>query len=394
MTSIRPGNEAELTDAVRALAAAGTPVAICGGSTKAKFGRPSNVETSLATDCLRGISLYEPSELVIGAKAGTPLSEVEKALEAEGQMLAFEPMDYGALLNALGEPTVGGIAAANISGPRRISAGACRDGLIGVRIVNGQGEVVKSGGRVMKNVTGLDLVKLVCGAWGTLGILSEVVFKVLPRPERTASVIIDGLEDNQAIAALSVALGSPFEVSGAAHIPRNVAPTPVTIIRVEGFDASVAYRLQKVATILKRFGDTRVLEGAASSDLWLRIRDVRWLAQPAHSAVWRLSLAPSAAAAVVAEVGQRIAIRHLYDWGGGLVWLAVDAPADAGAEIVRGAMRDKSGHATLVRAPEVLRATVDVYQPLPPALRKLTEGIKASFDPKRIFNPGRMYAGI
>jgi glycolate oxidase FAD binding subunit len=246
----------------------------------------------------------------------------------------------------------------------------------------------------MKNVTGLDLVKLVCGAWGTLGILSEVVFKVLPKPERTASVIIDGLEDNQAIAALSVALGSPFEVSGAAHIPRSVAPTPVTVVRVEGFDASVAYRLQKVATILKRFGDTRVLDGAASSDLWLRIRDVRWLAQPAHSAVWRLSLAPAAAAAVVAEVGQRIAIRHLYDWGGGLVWLAVDAPADAGAEIVRGAMQDKSGHATLVRAPEVLRATVDVYQPLPPVLRKLTEGIKASFDPKRIFNPGRMYAGI
>ena len=392
--AFRPNDELELSEIVRSLAITKRPVAVVGGGTKSSIGRPINVEASLSTSGLTGITLYEPSELVIGARAGTPLLEVEKTLDGFGQRLAFEPMDYAPFFGGSGERTVGGIAAANVSGPRRIAAGACRDSLIGVRLVNGDGEIVKSGGRVMKNVTGLDLVKLVCGSWGTLGVFSEVVFKVLPKSERSSSLIIDDLAEDNAISALSAVLGSPFEVSGAAHIPKTIATPALTVVRIEGFDASVTYRLKQTAKLLEQFGDCRTLDEIASTDLWLSIRDARWLTTPTDTAIWRLSLAPSKAVGVVAKIRQQIESRYLYDWGGGLVWLSVEPSSDCGARIIRDALRGQSGHATLVRAPDTIKAVVEVHQPLPPRLLNLTAEIKAGFDPHGIFNPGRMYAGI
>ncbi len=389
-----PRDESELVAAVAEAAATRTPLSLEGGGTKAGIGRPAQAERSLSTRALTGITLYEPAEMVIGARAGTPLALVEATLAERGQMLPFEPMDYRPLLGSAAEPTMGGVVGANLSGPRRVVAGACRDSLIGVRMVNGRGEAVSSGGRVMKNVTGLDLVKGVCGSWGTLAAFSEVTFKVLPTPETSATLVLHGLDDATAVTALSAGLGSPFEVSAAAHLPGSVERVPKTLLRLEGFADSVAYRAGRLRALLARHGSAGLLEAEQSAVLWRSIRDVTFLSEPATDAVWRVSVAPSKATAGVAAILAEASVRHLYDWGGGLVWIALPAEGDAGADLVRRAFAGSGAHATLVRAPSDVRAAVDVFEPPAAPVRRLTAGIKASFDPHGIFNPGRMYAGI
>jgi glycolate oxidase FAD binding subunit len=308
-------------------------------------------------------------------------------------MLPFEPMDHRQLYGTSGEPTVGGVVAANIAGPRRISAGAARDSLIGVKLVNGRGEAIKNGGRVTKNVTGLDLVKLVCGAHGTLGLVTEATFKLLPRPEREASIVIRRLDDARAIEAMTMALGSPYGVSGAAHIQEGMGREfPRTFLRVEGFAASVEHRVGQLIKLLAPFGAKHALVEDESRRLWRAVRDAEFLAEPRERAIWRVSLSPSKSVAFVAKLGD-IALLHYYDWGGGLVWLASEA-SRATAEKLRAILAAIGGHATLVRAPDELRASIDVFEPLPPALAKLTKGVKASFDPDGVFNFERMYSGV
>ena len=386
--------EQELIDSVHAARNAATPLSIIGSGTKSQIGRPAQSDKTLSTSALTGVTLHEPAEMVIAARSGTPLAEVERRLADKKQMLPFEPMDYRPLLGSAGEPTIGGVVAANLSGPRRIMAGACRDSLIGVRLVNGKGELVKSGGRVMKNVTGLDLVKLVCGSWGTLGVLTEVTFKVLPKPQRSATLVLHGLDDANAIAALSAGLGSPFEVSGAAHLPNGVERVSATLLRLEGFDEQITYRLDALKKQLNRFAAADYVEGARSAALWHSVRDVTFLVEPRENAVWRISIAPSKAAKIIAEIKKSLTIRHFYDWGGGLIWLSLPATGDAGAAAIRSALFGTGGYATLVRGPADIRAAIDVFEPLSPALRVLTAGIKQSFDPDGLFNPGRMIAGI
>jgi glycolate oxidase FAD binding subunit len=331
--------------------------------------------------------------MVIGARAGTPLAQIEAVIAQRGQMLPFEPMDHRSLYGPNGEPTVGGLVAGNISGPRRISAGAARDSLIGLRFVNGRGEIIKNGGRVMKNVTGLDLVKLQCGAQGTLGLVTEATFKLLPKPECEASLVIRRLDDSHAIEALSLALGSPFGVSGAAHISAGMGREFArSFLRVEGFRDSVAYRVAALLSLLAPFGAKHALEDQDSARIWRAVADASLLAEPRESAVWRVSVAPSKAADFVARVGAQ-ALAHFYDWGGGLVWLASEASARAAAAI-RAALAPFGGHATLVRAPDELRAEIDVFEPLSAPLMRITSGVKASFDPDGVFNAGRMYRGL
>jgi glycolate oxidase FAD binding subunit len=307
-------------------------------------------------------------------------------------MLPFEPIDCRALYGG-GDPTIGGLAATNASGPRRVSAGAARDSLIGLRLVNGRGEKIMTGGRVMKNVAGLDLVKLNCGALGTLGFLTEATFKLLPKPESEATIVIRRLDDARAVAAMTAALGSPFGVSGAAALsPGMGRDFSRTFLRIEGFAASVDYRAEKLLTLLAEFGAERVLKGEDSRRLWRAVRDAEFLAEPRERAVWRVGVKPSRALDFLARLGPR-ALAHLFDCGGGLVWLATQpTPADAAA--LRAALSPLGGHATLVRAPDALRAAVDVFQPQPAALIALTRRVKAAFDPDGVFNPGRMYAGI
>lgn len=374
---MRPETEAELAECI---AGASGPIRIEGGGTR-PVGR--NVEGAvLSTTGLSGVTLYDPGALTLVAGAGTRLAEIEAALALEGQRLAFEPMDHRGILGAGTEPTIGGVMAANVSGPRRVSVGACRDFALGVRFVDGTGQILKSGGRVMKNVTGYDLVKLLCGSWGTLGVLSEVSLKVLPAPEASAVVLINGLGTEAAIEAMSSALGSPFEVTGAAHTPRGVDGDPVTMVRVEGFSSSVAYRAERLKDLLAGSGDIGIETDADKTAAgWKWVRDVEAFHGMAGD-VWKISVKPSDAP----EVAQRLnAHQLLFDWGGGLIWALMPEGIDVRARI--GAV---PGHATLVRASVETLAQIASFPPEPPALAMLSSGLRAKFDPRGILNPGLM----
>ncbi len=371
---LAPASEAELADAV---AGATGPLSIRGGGTRGIGAVAGEV---LSTAGLSGVELYEPGALTIVVKAGTPLDEVEQVLGAEGQRLAFEPMDHRVLSGASGAPTIGGVVAANASGPRRIQAGACRDSLIGVRFVDGQGTVVKNGGRVMKNVTGYDLVKLMAGSFGTLGVMSEVAFKVLPATEASATLTLDGLMPEEGVAALSAALGSPFEVSGAAHLTERGA----TLIRLEGFADQVSYRADRLGAVLGAHGTVKVeRDPEAVRALWAEVRDVAPLAGHAGD-VWRISMRPTDGPGIWAALGQPPAV---FDWGGGLIWVRVPEGKD-----VRAAMAGVTGHATLVRASEAVRSRLGTFHPEPGPLAKLAAGLRQQYDPRGILNPGLMGA--
>lgn len=394
MTLHTPRDEQDASSIIRDAAAKGTLLSLSGNSTKAAMGRPNQTDASISSAALTGVTLYEPAELVIAARSGTPVSEVVRTLAGRGQELPFEPMDYRPLLGTKGEPTIGAVAAMNISGPRRIMAGAARDSLIGVRFVNGRGEAIKSGGRVMKNVTGLDLVKLMAGSWGTLGFLTEVTFKVLPKPERMSTLLMRGLDDRSAIEALSQALGSPFDVTGAAHLPSPDRQGARTLIRLEGFRLSVDYRLNELRRLLPGFEAADILEGRGADALWQSVRDAAVLSGPSERAIWRVSTAPTRGPDLAAHVARTIDAQWFYDWGGGLVWISTPIDGDAGAAAIRSATHAFGGHATLVRGPAEIRAQVDVFEPQAEPVMALTRGIKTSFDPAGILNPGRMYAGL
>jgi glycolate oxidase FAD binding subunit len=389
-----PRDENDASTIIRDAAAKGTLLSLCGQNTKVAMGRPNQTDATISSAALTGITLYEPAELVIAARSGTPVADVVRTLAEKGQALPFEPMDYRGLLGSRGEPTIGAVAAMNISGPRRVMAGAARDSLIGVRFVNGRGEVVKSGGRVMKNVTGLDLVKLMAGSWGTLGFLTEVTFKVLPKPERMSTLLMRGLDESSAVEALSQALGSPFDITGAAHLPGPDRQGARTLIRLEGFSLSVDYRLNELRRLLPGFEAADILEGRGADALWQSVRDATVLSTSGERAIWRVSTAPTRGPDLAARVAQAMDAQWFYDWGGGLVWIATPAEGDAGAAIIREATRAFGGHATLVRAPAEIRAQVDVFEPQADPVMALTRGIKASFDPAGILSPGRMYAGL
>lgn len=368
-------SEAELADYI---AAAEAPIHVIGGGTRGIVGG----DGALSVAGMSGVELYEPGALTLVVKAGTPVAEVEALLAKSGQRLPFEPMDHRALTGQGGTPTVGGMVAANVSGPRRFQAGACRDSLIGVRFVDGRGDIIRNGGRVMKNVTGYDLVKLMAGSFGTLGILTEVAFKVLPLPETGATLILRGLDDVTAVAALSRALGSAFEVNGAAHAPVGMGGAPETLLRLEGFAGSVAYRTGKLRAVLAEFGAVEVVEDSATHDaIWAWVRDVRGLAEGGDD-IWRVSVKPSDGPAVVAAVAPHGA---LYDWGGGLVWLRVAPDTD-----VRARLGGIAGHATIVRAGAETRAQRGMFHPEPAPVAALTRGVRQQFDPKGLFNPGLM----
>ncbi|EHK54406.1 glycolate oxidase subunit GlcE [Allomesorhizobium alhagi] len=402
MTTFTPATAAGTLSAVQWALAEESPLEIVGHGSKRGIGRPLQTEHTLDLSNLSGVTLYEPAELVLSAKAGTPLAEIEALLTANNQQLAFEPMDYGPLLGGQqGRGTIGGVLAANLSGPRRLKAGAARDHILGVNAVSGRGEAFKSGGRVVKNVTGYDLSKLMAGSWGTLAVATDVIFKVLPAAETETTVAIRGLLDEEATAAMALAVGSSAEISSAAHLPEGIAGRvaggaiggdAATLLRIEGFGPSVAYRAAAVKDLLKAAGPIDEISGEASKALWRDIRDCTPFADGAERPVWRVSMPPSEAHKMTLALRMQTPAEAFYDWQGGLVWLRMQA--DPEADLLRALVKKfGGGHATLVRASPSRRASLPVFEPQPPTLAALSARLKSEFDPRGILNPGRMVAG-
>ena len=394
-----PTTEQGVIEAIQQAHAANEPLAIAGRNSKQGLLRPVQAARTLSTAALTGITLYSPSELIIAARAGTLLTEIEAALAEKGQHLIAEPPDFTALFGHAQPQTIGGIVAANLSGPRRIAWGATRDHVMGVRAINGTGETIRSGGRVLKNVTGLDLCKLLTGSHGTLAVLTEITLKVLAAPEQSATLILRNLPPAQAVAALSAALGSPYAVSAAAHLPAaqaalipGIGPGPTTLARIEDFAPSVTYRSDRLRTDLAPYGSADILDHETSRRAWAAIRDAAPLAG-LQGAIWRLSVRPSQAPAIVQTLERSFGAAWFLDWGGGLIWIAGPATTETHAEITAAAQAANGTH-TLFRAPETLRAAVPVVPPEAPALARITRNVKAAFDPAGILNPGRIHAGL
>jgi glycolate oxidase FAD binding subunit len=401
MSQLAPADLAELRDAVAGALAADEPVEIVGGASKRALGRPLQTPHILDLSRLSGIREYTPSELVLTAGAATPLGEIERALDGAGQMLAFEPPDWCGLLGSDGEPTLGGVLCCNLSGPRRGKAGAARDHFLGFRAVSGRGEIFKAGGKVVKNVTGYDLSKLMAGSYGTLAALEEVTVKVLPRPEMVATVLFAGVIPAAAVRLMSAALNSPHEVSGAAYLPPGTALPPAgpgtVALRIEGPGPSVAFRRDSLLREHGEAGDAASLGDRESIALWRAIGEVGPLAALGGRALWRVSVAPSRAAEIAEAAARALDIAWFLDWGGGLLWAAVPESDDAGAGVIRAAIRGPDGHggghATLVKGSLALRRAVAVFEPQPAPLAALSRRVKKAFDPAHILNPDRMIEG-
>ena len=399
MTSnLKPETPEAVVDAVAWSAAEETPLEVVGAGSRRGIGRPVQAEYTLNLSALTGVTLYEPEELVLSAMAGTPIAEIESLLAENGQELAFEPLDHGALSGGAERAgTIGGVLASNACGPRRLKAGAARDHVLGVTAVSGRGELFKSGGRVVKNVTGYDLSKGLAGSWGTLAVATELTFKVLPRAETQQTVVLSGLDDRAAVSAMCAAMGSPWEVSSAAHLPTGIASASInkngdaiTLLRVEGFGPSVDYRSEKLVEQLKSYGDLEIADAEASDSVWAAIRDVAPLKN--DKPLWRISVAPMSGPEMVGAL-QTIDADYYYDWSGGLIWLQSEDERNGHGEEIRKAVAQFGGHATLMRGSPALRSSIEPFQPQAPELAALSRRLKEQFDPKGVLNPGRMAAG-
>ncbi len=401
--NMRPESDKQLVEAVFWAVSEEVPLEIAGQGSKRALGRPMQSAHTLDLSNLSGITLYEPEELVISAKAGTPIAEIEAALTGQNQELQFEPIDYGPVLGLeAGRGTIGGVLATNLSGPRRLKAGSARDHILGIEAVSGRGQTFKSGGRVMKNVTGFDLSKAMAGSWGTLAAITDVTFKVLPMAETEKTLVVEELLDEDACKSMALALGSNAEVSSAAHLPESVSArfstnpaegNSATLLRLEGFAPSVDYRIDQLTKLLGGFGKTRQLDKETSRNLWQEVGDVHPFITNPENPLWRLSVSPYGGHKIVMALRMQTQVDVFYDWQGGLIWLEMQDEVEA--ELIRAIIKAHGGgHATLVRADEPTRNAVPVFEPQEPVLAALSRRLKENFDPKGILNPGRMIEGV
>jgi glycolate oxidase FAD binding subunit len=380
--------EADSEEAVAEIIRDKQPVEIVGSGSKLALGRPVVAARRLGLSRLAGITQYEPAELVLTVKAATPLAEIEAALAEEKQALAFEPPNLSRLLGIDAEhQTLGGIVATNLAGPRRCVAGGVRDHVLGLRAVNGRGEIFSAGGKVVKNVTGYDLCKLLTGSFGTMAVFTELTVKVLPAAETEESVVVRGQDAAAAVAAMSEAMGSSAGISGAAYLP-FAEGGPLTALRLEGFGPSVQARRQRLQLALSHY-ETALWGEEGSRSWWRDLRDVGPLAGQADQAIWKISLAATQAPSLLQKLGALHGSRAFLDWGGALLWLGLPCGSDAQAAQVR-SLLPAGAHAMLVVAPEAVRASQPVFQPLPAAQAAVEDKVRRSFDPDRLLNPGRM----
>jgi len=404
---LRPRDPKQVEEAISWALAQGKTLELIGRGSKRAIGRAAQWDATLDLSALTGVTLYEPEELVLSAKAGTPLHEIEALIAKKRQELAFEPMDYAPLLGGdAGATTIGGVIASNLSGPRRIKSGAARDHFLGFSAVSGRGETFKSGGRVVKNVTGYDLCKLMAGSWGTLAAMTDVTIKTLPKAETEQTLLVIGGDAAAAGKIMAAAMASYGDVSAAAHLPIAIAAdvaetasarSAVTALRLEGVAPSVTQRRSVLENLLAPFGALASLEEAQSRALWRAISDVTPFAAkgPRGGAdIWRISTAPARGAEIGRALADKAGAEILYDWAGGLVWAALPRSDDARASSVHATVAAAGGHATLIRAPAAVRAKVDVFTPEPTPLAALTQRVRKGFDPQGVLNSGRMWAGV
>jgi glycolate oxidase FAD binding subunit len=407
---LKVSDASDVEQAVRAAIASEQPLEIIGHGSKRAIGQPMATNAVLDLSALNAVRSYEPNELIITLEAGVPLADAVSLIDSKSQQFAFEPVDTSALLGMPARGTIGGMIAAGLAGPRRVKAGGARDHLLGAHAVSGFGDSFKTGGKVVKNVTGYDLCKLLAGSWGTLAVMTEVTLKVMPKPECERTLVLRSLDDLAANRAMTAALGSPFDVTGAAHVPAsslrgeilglNLLGSPreaVTLLRLEGISASVVHRARALAGTLKAFGTVDLLEDAASAVAWGSIRDVLPFAANGPLGawpVWRIVCPPASGGALGQALAKESGGDVIYDWGGGLIWAALPPSSGAQAALVRRRVDAASGHAMLLRATEAIRREVDVFHPQGAGLAALAERVRLSFDPKGILNRGRMRRGV
>jgi glycolate oxidase FAD binding subunit len=368
-----------LVERVRAAAARKAPLNICGGGTKAFYGEPARGGEPLSLSELRGISSYEPSELVVTVRAGTPLAELEAALAEKGQFLAFEPPRFSSeggeasgAHSGVGSGTVGGMVAAGLAGPARAAVGSVRDFVLGATLLDGRAEVLTFGGQVMKNVAGYDVSRLLAGSLGILGVILEVSLKVLPRPPATTTLRFD-FEEAEALRRLNAWGGEPWPLNASAWWENTL------VVRLCGAAAAVQAAAKKLGG--------EVIEPAMAENFWRGLRDHRdefftsaAAATQGNAALWRLSVPATTPA-------MKLPGEQLVEWGGAQRWLCTGAPATA----VRDATAAVGGHATLFRARD---KSAGAFAPLAPPLVRIHRELKRAFDPEGLFNPGRLVPGL
>lgn len=365
---LEPRDAQDLRQIVADAAARGEKLELHGGGTRAGFGAPREA-TPVSLRAISGVVDYDPAELVLTVRPGTPLAEVEALVAGEEQMLAFEP--WGAE-----GATIGGTVAAGIAGSRRVTAGSARDHLLGLTAVAGRGEVFVAGAKVVKNVTGYDLPKLMAGSWGRLGAMTELTLKVLPRPRQTVTMVARGLAPAAAHAAMACALGSNAEVSAAACLQGGEM-----LLRLAGFEPSVAARCGVLPGLLASHCAVELMSEAEAAPLWQRAMTGSGLAGATR---WRVHLPPRHGAGLVAAL-EPLGAQWAMDWGGGQLWIALDRHDD----LVRREAARLGGEATLVAASAEVRAAIPALPPRAAGVAALEQRVRRAFDPAGVFASGR-----
>jgi len=406
-----PKNEKELAEIIKKFYKSNYPIEVLGSGSKRQIGKQLQCTKTISLSKLDGIIEYLPEELYIKIKAGTNIEKIESELKKNKQELAFEPIDFGYLfLGKSNYGTAGGQVACNISGPRRFKSGSIRDHILGFRAVNGRGEIIKSGGTVVKNVTGYDLSKLICGSYGTLVALTEITFKVLPLAEESKTLVIHDLTIDSSPHYLEKAISSSNEVSGASFLPidpicknceMNIENTfklndleykgSLTAIRVEGSKQSINERVENLKKELNILNfKVSILETFQSEILWRKIKNLEFFSKTKNN-IFRISIPPSECAKLIYELPNMF--KYFLDWGGALIWMEACKLSEKKFESIRTKVVKHNGYISMIKNSNQLPFVEDVFT-INSARFNISQNIKKSFDPKGILNPGKMYTGI
>ena len=400
----KPSTREEIVEIVKNCYKKNIPLEISGLQSKNKIGRNFQSEKTLDLSNYKGIIDYKPEELYIKVKAGTSIKQIEDELKKNNQQLAFEPNDFGYLFKGESNSgSIGGVVACNFAGPRRFKVGSVRDHLLGFQGVNGKGETIKSGGTVVKNVTGYDLCKILSGSFGTLTILTEISIKVLPKPETSKTLIIKNPHIKKALGYLGLSLSSSTDPSGGAFYPDYFGKSFIlndlthdgglTGIRIEGPTNSVDQRIDRLSKELTLLNDEfSILDPVQSEIFWTKTKNLE-VFKNSKSNLIRIVVPISETLQVIQKLKKKDDTNYFLDWGGSLIWMAFEQINSKIIEEIKEITKYHKGYYTLIKLEEDLKASADIFT-IDPIKYKISEKIKKSFDPRRIFNPGKMYTGI